>query len=120
MNGLYRDDGLALLSGVNGRSAGKARKNLHEIFHQLGFKITAKVENQSVNFVDITLNLKDLKYSPYRKPAMNHYTLTADQTTLHPSSSRFQTQLINEYLHSHPINPHSTAQRLSTRMQCNI
>ena len=56
---------LVLLNGVNGRTADKARKDLHELFHQMSLKITAKVENQKVNFLDITLNLKNEKYSPY-------------------------------------------------------
>ena len=41
MVGLYRDDGLMLVKGSKGRSADKARKELHRIFDQFGLKITA-------------------------------------------------------------------------------
>lgn len=75
--GFYRDDGLALL-------ADKARKELHEILHQLGLKITAKVENQSVSFLHKTVNLKDQNIPLTENTTTNHYMLTADQTTLHP------------------------------------
>ena len=65
--GLYRDDGLMLLRGTSGRSKDQARKHLHRLFELLGLKITADVCHQTVNFLDITLNLMD-GYQPYRKP----------------------------------------------------
>ena len=43
--GLYRDDGLILVPSTSGKFADKSRKELHAIF------------NQTVNFLDITLNL---------------------------------------------------------------
>ena len=46
MVGLYRDDGLMLVKGSKGRSADKARKELHRIFDQFGLKITA---NSAIN-----------------------------------------------------------------------
>ena len=54
--GLYRDDDLVLLKSRNGRDADKTRKMLHTIFEQIGLKITAKVNNQLVDFLDVTLN----------------------------------------------------------------
>ena len=38
--GVYRDDGLALIKFDNGWNADIARKTSHEIFHQIGLKIT--------------------------------------------------------------------------------
>jgi hypothetical protein len=46
MVGLYRDDGLMQVKGSKGRSADKARKELHRIFDQFGLKITA---NSAIN-----------------------------------------------------------------------
>ena len=69
--GLYRDDGLALIPGTNGRDADTTRKKLIEIFHHIGLKITAEVNYQIVNFLDITLNLNNGKFKPYRKPNNN-------------------------------------------------
>ena len=66
--GLYRDDGLILLSGTSARLADKARKDLHELFGEFQLKITAEITHQSVNFLDVTFNLRDESYQPYRKP----------------------------------------------------
>ena len=82
--GLYRDDGLALVEDVNGRKADKARKMLHDIFGQIGLKITAQVDNQVVNFLDITLNLENEKFAPYRTP--NNQPLYVDSRSNHPPS----------------------------------
>ncbi len=59
--GLYRDDGLLLLDGTGGRLADRARKDLHEIFHP-------EINKHIVNFLDVTLNLQEEKYSQYMKP----------------------------------------------------
>ncbi len=45
----YQDDGLLLLNGTAGRLADRARKDLHEIFHQLDLKITAEINNHIAN-----------------------------------------------------------------------
>ncbi len=82
--GLYRDDGLLLLDGTGGRLADRARKDLHEIFHQLDLKITAEINNHNANFLDVTLNLQEEKYSPYMKP--NNDPLYVDRRSNHPPS----------------------------------
>ena len=84
MVGLYRDDGLMLVKGSKGRSADKARKELHRIFDQFGLKITADVCHQSVNFLDVTLNLKENNFTPYRKP--NNDPIYIDSRSNHPPS----------------------------------
>ena len=66
--GLYRDDGLLILKGTGGRQADKARKDLHRIFNELELKVTAEINNHLVNFLDVTFNLKEENYHPYRKP----------------------------------------------------
>ena len=82
--GLYRDVGLMLLSGSGKGLADKARKSLHCIFHKLGFKITAEVNNQIVNYLDVTFNLQTGRYSAYRKP--NNDPLYIDSRSNHPPS----------------------------------
>jgi hypothetical protein len=57
---------------------------LHDIFGQIGLKITAQVNNQVVNFLDITLNLENEKFAPYRKP--NNQPLYVDSRSNHPPS----------------------------------
>jgi hypothetical protein len=66
--GLYRDDELILLKGTRSRLADQTRKKLHHLFEQFDLKMTAEVSHQTVNFLDITLNLADDSYKPYRKP----------------------------------------------------
>jgi hypothetical protein len=87
--GLYRDDGLILLSGTSARLADKARKYLHELFEEFHLKITAEITHQSVNFLDVTFNLRDESYQPYRKP--NNDPLFIDSRSNHPPA--FQLQL---------------------------
>ena len=82
--GLYRDDGLALIKSTSGRLADKAKKDLRAQFLQFDLKITAEVNHQLVNFLDVTFNLKDGSYSPYRKPDNN--LLYIDTRSNHPPS----------------------------------
>ena len=70
--GLYQDDGLALINNTTGRDADIARKQLHEIFWELGFRITVQVSHQIVNLY-VALHLNDGKFTPYRKQSFNNY-----------------------------------------------
>jgi hypothetical protein len=80
--GLYRDDGLILLSGTSARLADKARKDLHEVFGEFQLKITAEITHQCVNFLDVTFSLRDESYQPYRKP--NYDPVFIDSRSNHP------------------------------------
>jgi hypothetical protein len=82
--GLYRDDWLAILKARRARSADKARKELHTISNDIGFKITAEVNHHVVNFLDLTLDLKNETFSPFRKP--NNDPLYVDNRSNHPPS----------------------------------
>ena len=82
--GLYRDDGLALIEGTSLRIADKARKDLCSAFQEFGLKITAEVNYKTVNFLDITLNLANESYKPYRKP--NNEILYIHKESNHPPS----------------------------------
>ena len=82
--GLYRDDGLALIKGTSPRLADKARKDLCSAFQELGLKITAEVNYKTVNFLDVTLNLTNESYKPYRKP--NNDPLYIHKESNHPPS----------------------------------
>ncbi len=82
--GLYRDDGLAIVKGKNGRHADTIRKKLHNAFQQIGLTITAQVNHQIVNFLDITLNLNNGKFAPFRKP--NNQPQYVNSHSNHPPS----------------------------------
>ena len=80
--GLYRDDGLAIIQGKSARIADNVRKELHEIFQAHGLRITAEISHQTVNFLDITLNLSDGTYTPHMKP--NSVPLYINRNSNHP------------------------------------
>ena len=83
--GLYRDDGLILLKGTSKRLADKARKDLHKLFAEnFQLKITAEICHQTVNFLDLTFNLHEQSYKPYRKP--NNDPLFINSHSNHPPS----------------------------------
>ena len=79
---LYRDNGLLILKGTGGRQADQARKKLHEIFKEHELRVTAKINHHVVNFLDVTLNLSEENYQPYRKP--NNDPLYVDARSNHP------------------------------------
>lgn len=82
--GLYRDDGLAAINTTSGRLADKTRKDLIRIFGDLGLKITAEANLKRVNFLDITFDLTDGTYKPYRKP--NDDPIYIHRSSNHPPS----------------------------------
>ena len=75
--GLCRDDELTWL-------ADWARKNVIKIFEDLGLKITAPSNQNTTNFLDVTFNLSDGKFHPYRKP--NDDPLYINSHSNHPPS----------------------------------
>ena len=82
--GLYRDDGLALIKSKSARLADKTRKELHKIFELFDLKITAESNLRIVNFLDVTFDLNNGKYRPYRKP--NDDPLYINRYSNHPPS----------------------------------
>ena len=80
--GLYRDDGLAAIKTTSDRLADKAGKQLIETFNKFGLKITATANLRRVNFLDVTLDLTDGTYKPYRKP--NDEPLYINRLSNHP------------------------------------
>ena len=66
--GLYRDDGLAIHKRIPGPRLERIKKDIINLFHNLGLKITIETGLFVVNFLDTTLNLKDETHAPYRKP----------------------------------------------------
>ena len=66
--GLYRDDGLAAFKDITGSRADSIRKEITNIFKELGLNITIDSNLKITNFLDNTLNLDNGKHYPYRKP----------------------------------------------------
>jgi hypothetical protein len=82
--GLYRDDGLAIIKSKSGRLLNKTRKELHRIFEQFDLKITAEVNLNVVNVLDVTFDLSNAKHKPYRKP--NDDPVYINRHSNHPPS----------------------------------
>ena len=66
--GLYRDDGLAEFKNVNRPASEKIKKQLQSLFKQKGLQIITECNLKVVNYLDVTFNLNDGSYRPYRKP----------------------------------------------------
>ena len=66
--GLYRDDGLAILKNTSGPQTEQIRKNITRHFKNHGLKITMQTNLKIVNYPDVTFNLTNGSYYPYRKP----------------------------------------------------
>eukprot|EP00794_Sanderia_malayensis_P008407 gene8407-biopygen6732 len=66
--GLYRDDGLAVFRNTTGPQADRIRKDIIRHFKSHGLNITIQTNLKIVNYLDVTFNLKNGTYYPYRKP----------------------------------------------------
>eukprot|EP00794_Sanderia_malayensis_P019680 gene19680-biopygen13943 len=66
--GLYRDDGLAVLRNTTSSKADRLRKDITKIFQEHGLRITVQTNLKVVDYLDITLNLNNETFKPYRKP----------------------------------------------------
>ena len=65
---LYRDDGRILLEKCPCPKRKRIVKDLHKLFKSYGLKITIVSTGQVAYFLDVTLDLSDESYRPYRKP----------------------------------------------------
>ena len=64
---LSRDDGLIIIRKPNGPKLDNYRTKISNALKLLGFKSTIHRKQIAVNFLDITLNLTNCTYEPYRK-----------------------------------------------------
>lgn len=87
-NGLYRDDGLAILKNVSGPKTDSIRKKIIKLFQKNGLKITIETGLTQTDFLDATFNLKCGKYWPYRKP--NDHPLYINTRSNHPPTIKKQ------------------------------
>ena len=80
--GLDRDDGLAVFKNISGRQSKKLKKQFLQVFYENYLKIEIECNLKIVNYLDVTLNLNDGTYKPYRKP--NDETLYVHAKSNHP------------------------------------
>ena len=79
---LYRDDGIAHHKKMRGQQIDKIRKKLHKVFNELGLKITVETALTKADFLDITLNIHENTFEPFRKP--NNTPLYINSQSNHP------------------------------------
>ena len=65
--GLYWDDGIMYIPNSNGPNSSSIQKKIIRAFKLLGFKIEISSNNKIVNFVDVTLDLSNNTYKPFKK-----------------------------------------------------
>ena len=82
--GLYRDDGLACFKKLSGPESERIKKKICSIFQNCGLKITIETNLVITDFLDVTFNLKNGKYYPYRKP--NNEPLYIHHLSNHPKN----------------------------------
>ena len=80
--GLHRDNGLIHLRNLNGQQMDKKRKTIINIFQDIGLSIDIQTNLKEVDFIDVTLNLQNDTYHPYKKP--NDKLLCIDSSSNHP------------------------------------
>ena len=82
--GLYRDDGLGCFQNLSGPESERIKKKICSIFQNCGLKITIETNLVVTDFLDVTFNLKNGKYYPYRKP--NNEPLYIHHLSNHPKN----------------------------------
>ena len=82
--GLYRDDGLIAINNATGPQSDRIRKHITEIFKSEGLKITVETNTLTTNFLDITLDLINNKFYPYKKP--NDTPMYINVSSNHPQT----------------------------------
>ena len=80
--GLYRDDGLAIVNWTTPRRLDGLRKNAISIALEAGFKITIDIGHTKTDFLDVSIDLTNNTYKPYRKK--NAKILYINKESNHP------------------------------------
>ena len=80
--GLYRDDGLAIVSNSNGPKMDKIRKLMTELFKKHELQITIETNLQQTDFLDVSFDLSSNTFSPFCKP--NNTPLYINAKSNHP------------------------------------
>lgn len=82
--GIYRDDGLGVHKRLPGPRLDRIRKDIIALFQTWGLKITIDTKLVTVNFLDVTFELHNNSYKPYRKP--NDTPVYVNKGSNHPKT----------------------------------
>ena len=81
---LYRDEGLAVFKNTSGPQSEKIKKTFQKMFKNKGLDIIINCNMKIVNYLDVTLNLNDGSYRPYKKPNDETTYIHANSDHPHP------------------------------------
>ena len=73
------------LKNKSGLQSEQVKKNIQKIFKELGLDIIIQCNMKVVNCLDVTFNLNDGTYKPYRKP--NNEIKYIRKNSNHPTSA---------------------------------
>ena len=79
---LYRYDGLEIFQNISKADIEKKKKQTVKVFEDCTLSITLKFNLKSLDFLDVTFNLVNDIYKPYRKP--NNKPLYINKHSNHP------------------------------------
>ena len=72
------------MKGLSGAETERVKKRVIKAFEVCGLKITIKANLHIVNFLDITLDLRNNTYKPYREPYT--YPVYINKSSKHPET----------------------------------
>ena len=87
--GFSREDGLSCVQKFSGPESEKIKKKLCKIFKKHGLNMTVACNLRITDFLDDTFDLQTGNKTHTGKPRMNYHIFTSNQTTHHPSPSKF-------------------------------
>ena len=79
---MYRDDGLAVFKNLSGPQSERIKKRFQKIFNDNDLQIEIKCNLKIVDYLDVTLDLNNGSYKPFRKP--NDELLYINAKSNHP------------------------------------
>ena len=82
--GLYRDDGLSVVRTKSGRVLEQLKQKLVRSFAEENLKITVEKGMIQTDFLDVTFDLGNKTYRPYKKP--NDVLMYVDPRSNHPQN----------------------------------
>ena len=82
--GLRISDSLTILKGLSGPDAERVKKKPIILFNNCGLKIIIKANLHVLNFLDITLDLRNNTYELYRK--QENHPFYVNNSTNHPKA----------------------------------
>lgn len=66
--GLYRDDGIAVIKTASGQKIENVKKKIIKVFKENDLKITIQTRLHKVDFLDVSFDLHENTYKPFKKP----------------------------------------------------